>query len=356
MIRLVGNSTEPDSLAPINKRNPMKTAHSKQFGIRSRKARRIGIITLLLGTLGLTSPVAHASDVPARTTTVAADKLMVDGAWLDSNLTNPKVKIIEVSTDTGLYQQGHITGASNFSWHTDFVDPVNRDIVSRSRFQKLVRQAGINNDSTVVLYGDKNNWFAAWGVWIFKTYGFKDVRLLNGGRDKWIKDGRALTPIPPATSSGNFTATAAKKSLRASLADVLTISTKKDKKFTKLIDIRSPDEFSGKIFAPAGFQELAIRAGHIPGAVNVPWGTAVNSDGTIKSVEQLREIYKAVGVTGKRPIIVYCRIGERAAHTWFVLSQLLGYNVRLYDGSWTEYGNTVGVPINNPTGTVWGRG
>ena len=334
----------------------MNTARMRRQETPKRGLRRLGVAALLVGAVGLATPVTAASGSRSTPSSATASTRLVDGAWLEANINNPKVRVIEVSTDTGLYQQGHISGAVNFSWHTDFVDPVNRDVVGRGRFQALVRNAGVNNDSTVVLYGDKNNWFAAWGVWIFRTYGFKDVRLLNGGRDKWIKDGRALTPIVPQPSPGNFRATAANKSLRAGIADVLPIATKKDRKFTKLIDIRSPDEFSGKIFAPAGFQELAIRAGHIPGAVNVPWGTAVNADGTIKSIDELRRIYEAVGVTGKRPIIVYCRIGERAAHTWFVLSQLLGYNVRLYDGSWTEYGNTVGVPINNPTGTVWGRG
>ena len=331
----------------------------------TRRARSSSRWLMTIAALALTSviaplsPSAGATSGPVRTTTTTSLSPLVDGTWLEANASNPKVKIIEVSTDTGLYQQGHISGAVNFSWHTDFVDPVNRDIIGRGRFQSLVRAAGVNNNSTVVLYGDKNNWFAAWGVWIFKTYGFKDVRLLNGGRDKWVKEGRALTPIVPSPVAGNFRATVANKALRANIADVVSIANKKDekaKKFTKLVDIRSADEFSGKIFAPAGFQELAIRAGHIPGAVNVPWGTAVNSDGTIKSIAELRKIYANVGISGKRPVIVYCRIGERAAHTWFVLSQLLGYNVRLYDGSWTEYGNTVGVPINNPAGTVWGRG
>lgn len=332
-----------------------QTLFRRRFRV-GRSVRHLGVAALLVGAVGLVSPTANASGSKSNPKSVSAASPLVDSAFIEANATNPKVKIIEVSTDTGLYQQGHIAGAVNFAWHTDFVDPVNRDIVSRQRFQELARKAGVNNDSTVVLYGDKNNWFAAWGVWIFKIYGFKDVRLLNGGRDKWVKDGRALTPIVPQPTAGNFTAKKPNLSLRATIKDVLTIATKKDRTFTKLIDIRSADEFSGKIFAPAGFQELAIRAGHIPGAVNVPWGTAVNSDGTIKSADELRAIYTAVGVTGKRPIIVYCRIGERAAHTWFVLSQILGYNVRLYDGSWTEYGNAVGVPINNPSGTVWGRG
>lgn len=299
-----------------------------------------------VATLGTAAPVQAAK---------ASTPNIVETSWLEANLTAPKVRIIEVSTDPGVYERGHIPGAVNFRWHTDFVDPVNRDIVQRKRFEELVRAAGIGADSTVILYGDKNNWFAAWGVWIFKTYGAKDVRILNGGRDKWVKEGRALTPIVPAPAKGTFVATAADTTLRAFLPDVLKVARKQDKA-TKLVDIRSADEFSGKIFAPAGFQELAIRAGHVPGARNVPWGTAVNSDGTFKSIEELRRIYAAQGIDGKAPVITYCRIGERAAHTWFVLSQILGYEVKLYDGSWTEYGNSVGVPIENPAGTVWGKG
>jgi thiosulfate/3-mercaptopyruvate sulfurtransferase len=301
--------------------------------------------------VGLTGFVV-AGPVSASTTPTPN---IVETSWLESNLSNPKVRVIEVSTDPGVYEKGHIPGAANFRWHTDFVDAVNRDIVQRKRFQDLVQAAGISTDSTVVLYGDKNNWFAAWGVWIFKTYGAKDVRILNGGRDKWVKEGRALTPAVTTVAKGNFTATPADRKLRAFLPDVVQIGRKIDKK-TKLVDIRSADEYNGKIFAPAGFQELAIRAGHIPTAKNVPWSTAVNSDGSFKSPAELKAIYAAAGIDGKTPVIVYCRIGERAAHTWFVLSQILGYEVRLYDGSWTEYGNSVGVPIANPAGTVWGRG
>lgn len=305
-------------------------------------------VALVIGLVGVTTAVP----VDASTPTAAN---IVETSWLETNLTNPKVRIIEVSTDPGVYEKGHIPGATNFRWHTDFVDAVNRDIVQKKRFQDLVQAAGINPDSTIVLYGDKNNWFAAWGVWIFKTYGAKDVRILNGGRDKWIKEGRAITPAVPVLKKGTFVASNADKTLRAFLPDVVRVAKKADRK-TKLVDIRSTDEFSGKIFAPAGFQELAIRAGHIPGANNVPWSTAVNSDGTFKSPADLKKIYAAAGISGKDPVIVYCRIGERAAHTWFVLSQILGYEVRLYDGSWTEYGNSVGVPIANPAGTVWGKG
>jgi len=279
---------------------------------------------------------------------------VVSADWLAQNLSDPKVKIIEVSTEQGLYERGHIQNAVNFAWHTDFVDPVNRDIISQEKFTALAQKAGINKDSTVVLYGDKNNWFAAWGAWIFNIYGQSDVRILDGGRVKWEKDARALTTAVPAPVNGNFVATKADNTLRATLAkDVLPVATGKAK--ADLIDIRSADEYSGKIFAPAGFQELAIRAGHIPGAKNIPWGLNVNADGTFKSVADLKKLYADAGIDGKQPIITYCRIGERSSLTWFVLSEILGYSVKNYDGSWTEYGNSVGVPINNPSGTVWGK-
>lgn len=274
--------------------------------------------------------------------------------WLEQNIDNPKVRIIEVSTEPGIYERGHIKNSIKFVWHTDLVDTVNRDIISRAKFTALVQKAGIDEDTTVVLYGDKNNWFAAWGAWIFNIYGQKDVRVLDGGRVKWEKDGRALTTALPTFKAGNFEAKAADKNLRASLSrDVLPVA-KKERKAT-LIDIRSADEYSGKIFAPAGFQELAVRAGHIPGAINVPWGLNVNSDGTFKTVAELKKLYADKGVTGADQIITYCRIGERSSLTWFVLSEILGFSrVKNYDGSWTEYGNSVGAPISNPAGTIWG--
>jgi thiosulfate/3-mercaptopyruvate sulfurtransferase len=302
-------------------------------------------------------PSAKAAE-PAAESNAAKPKnqsrSVVSADWLAQNLSDPKVKIIEVSTEAGLYERGHIQNAVNFVWHTDFVDPVNRDIVSQEKFTALAKKAGINKDSTVVLYGDKNNWFAAWGAWIFNIYGQSDVRILDGGRVKWERDARALTTAVPAAGNGNFVATKADNTLRATLAkDVLPVATGKAK--ADLIDIRSADEYSGKIFAPAGFQELAIRAGHIPGAKNIPWGQNVNADGTFKSVADLKKLYADAGIDGKQPIITYCRIGERSSLTWFVLSEILGYSVKNYDGSWTEYGNSVGVPINNPSGTVWGK-
>jgi thiosulfate/3-mercaptopyruvate sulfurtransferase len=282
----------------------------------------------------------------------APSDFLVTTDWLEKNLNNPKLRLIEVSVDTGVYERGHIQGAVNFKWHTDLVDPVKRDIASKESFEKLLRQAGVNNDSTIVIYGDSNNWFAAWGAWVFDVYGVKNVKLLDGGRKKWEAEKRPLTPLATKVAAGNIKVSDANNALRARLIDVVAIANKKSD--TALVDIRSPDEFTGKIFAPAGVQETAIRAGHIPGAVNVPWGQAVAEDGTFKSPEELKKVYAAVGIDGKKPIITYCRIGERSSHTWFALSKILGYNVRNYDGSWTEYGNSVGNPVINTAGTVWG--
>lgn len=296
---------------------------------------------ILLWALLFTAPVV-----------AAPSDFLVTTDWLEKNLNNPKLRLIEVSVDTGVYERGHIQGAVNFKWHTDLVDPVKRDIASKENFEKLLRQAGVNNDSTIVIYGDSNNWFAAWGAWVFDIYGVKNVKLLDGGRKKWEAEKRPLTPIATQVAAGNIKVSDANNNLRARLVDVVAVANKKSD--TALVDIRSNDEFTGKVIAPAGIQELAVRAGHIPGAVNVPWGQAVAEDGTFKSAEELKKVYGAVGIDGKKPIITYCRIGERSSHTWFALSKILGYNVKNYDGSWTEYGNSVGNPIINMAGTVWG--
>ncbi len=252
----------------------------------------------------------------------------------------------------GVYERGHIPGAVNFAWHSDLVDPVRRDIASQEAFQQLLRKAGVNDDSTTILYGDNNNWFAAWGAWVFDVYGVDNVKLLDGGRAKWEAEGRQLDSRASTPKAGNVTVKAANKELRAFLPDVLAAAEKRSD--VQLVDIRSPDEYNGKVFAPQGVQELAVRAGHVPGAVNVPWGQAVAADGTFKSAEELKKVYAAVGIDGSKPIITYCRIGERSSHTWFALKKILGYDVRNYDGSWTEYGNAVGVPVVNVAGTVWG--
>ena len=309
-----------------------------------KKALAAAVVAGLVSTVGV---------VPANAAPKNQARSVAQPDWLEANLDNPKVRIIEVSTEAGLYERGHIKNAIKFVWHTDLVDTVNRDIINAKNFSKLVQKAGISDDTTVVLYGDKNNWFAAWGAWIFNIYGQKDVRVLDGGRVKWEKDGRALTTAVPTFSAGNFVATKADKALRATLInDVLPVAKKRVK--ADLVDIRGADEYNGKIFAAPGFQELSVRAGHIPGAINVPWGANVNADGTFKTVAELKKLYADKGIDGKQNIITYCRIGERSSLTWFVLSEILGYNVKNYDGSWTEYGNSVGVPIVNNAGTIWG--
>jgi thiosulfate/3-mercaptopyruvate sulfurtransferase len=278
---------------------------------------------------------------------------LVTTEWLENNLDKPKVRIVEVSVEPGVYERGHVPGAQNVVWHTDLVEVVNRDIASRDRFEALARRLGIGRDTTVVLYGDNNNWFAAWGAWVFEVYGLRDnVKLLDGGRKKWEAEKRPLENRVAAVEPSSIVIPEPNAKVRARLADVLAV-VKQEKEGT-IVDIRSPDEFSGKLIAPPGVQELAIRAGHMPGAVNVPWGRAVNEDGTFKSKEELRKLYAAAGIDGTKPLITTCRIGERSSHTWFALTRLLGYEAANYDGSWTEYGNTVGVPIANPAGTVWG--
>jgi thiosulfate/3-mercaptopyruvate sulfurtransferase len=301
---------------------------------------------LLIPLLGL----AAIAGVQGEATT--KNSALVSTEWVAEKATDPKVRIVEVSVEPGVYEQGHIPGAANVKWHTDLVDNPRRDIISKEQFEALAARLGITPDTTVVLYGDNNNWFAAWGAWVFKLYGHQDVRLVDGGRKKWELEKRPLETTTPAVKPTQYTVTGERKDLRAKLPEVVAIADGKDK--AALLDIRSPDEYSGKVIAPAGVQELAVRAGHVPGAVNVPWKTAVNdADGTFKSPDELRKIYADKGVDGSQPVVVYCRIGERSAHTWFVLNELLGYNARQYDGSWTEYGNSVGVPITNPSGTVW---
>ncbi len=276
---------------------------------------------------------------------------LVSTEWLAQNLDNAQVRIVEVSVNPGLYERGHVPGAVNFSWHQDLNDKVRRDIVGKEGFEALLSKAGVTPETTVVLYGDTNNWFAAWGAWVFDIYGVKNVKLLDGGRKKWEAENQPLNNRVPEFAATGYKVTQVNTQLRARLTDALAAA--EGKSNAKLVDIRSADEYSGKIFAPAGVPELSIRAGHIPGAANVPWGQAVKEDGTFKSAEDLKKLYASAGIDGSKPIITYCRIGERSSHTWFALSKILGYSVKNYDGSWTEYGNAVGVPINNPAGTVW---
>jgi thiosulfate/3-mercaptopyruvate sulfurtransferase len=295
---------------------------------------------------------AVAAAMSFASVSASASDFLVNTDWVEKNLNNPKVRLVEVSVNPGLFERGHIPGAVNFAWHTDLVDPVRRDIASKENFEKLLQKAGIAADTTTVLYGDNNNWFAAWGAWVFDVYGVQNVKLLDGGRKKWEAEGRPTSAVAKTYAATSLKVKDADNSLRARLTDVVAVAEKRND--AKLVDIRSPDEFSGKVIAPAGIAELSVRAGHVPGAVNVPWGQAVAADGTFKSVDELRKVYAAVGIDGSKPVITYCRIGERSSHTWFALSKLLGYQVKNYDGSWTEYGNTVGVPITNVAGTVWG--
>ncbi len=288
----------------------------------------------------------------ASTIQVQATDAIVSTDWAARNLNNPDVRFVEVSVEPGKFERAHIPGAVNLRWHTDLVDPVRRDIVSKDRFEELLSELGIGNETTVVLYGDHNNWFAAWGAWVFTIYGHENLKILDGGRDKWERERRPVSNRPARHESTGYTVKAVNSHLRAGLQDVLAVV--ESEQSGALIDIRSPQEYSGQVIAPEGIQELAIRAGHIPGAVNVPWGNIVNpDDGTFLPREQLKKIYAEKGVDGSVPVITYCRIGERSSHTWFALHYILGYETSNYDGSWTEYGNAVGVPINNPSGTVW---
>lgn len=303
----------------------------------------------------ITSKLATAAGIVllSLSPVVAQEGPLVTADWLLENIADPNVRVFEVSVDPGLYERGHIQGAINLNWHTDLVDTVRRDIISPADFQALLQKSGIDEDDTIVLYGDNNNWFAAWGAWVFDLYGFSDVKLLDGGRKLWEAEGLPLDTAIPEPAPSTITVADEIRPLRARLVDVLAVV--EGGADGQLIDIRGPKEYSGEIFAPEGVQELSVRAGHIPGAVNVPWGTIVNENGTFKSPDEIKAIYAAVGVDGSQPIITYCRIGERSSHTWFALARILGYEVKNYDGSWTEYGNSVGVPISNPTGTVWGN-
>jgi thiosulfate/3-mercaptopyruvate sulfurtransferase len=259
---------------------------------------------------------------------------------------DPKVRLVEVDVDTSAYAQGHIPGAVGWNWQTQLQDNIRRDLIDKAALEKLLGQSGISNDTTILLYGDNNNWFAAYALWQLKYHGHKDVRLINGGRKKWVEENRPLTTENTRVPAATYRAGAPDESIRARREDVFAILEKR--KRGDLVDVRSVDEFTGKILAPPGLTETAQRAGHIPEAVNVPWAQAANEDGTFKSADALQQLYGGKGVTGANDVIAYCRIGERSSHTWFVLKYLLGYgNVKNYDGSWTEWGNLVGAPIVN---------
>lgn len=273
---------------------------------------------------------------------MARSDVLVSADWVEENLNTPGVVLVEVDEDTSAYDLGHIEGAVRLDWKKDLQDQVRRDFVNQEQFSALLSERGIANDDTVVLYGGNNNWFAAYAYWYFKLYGHQDVKLLDGGRKKWELDGRPLVKDVKVRPATDYKAGAQDLSIRAFRDEVIdAIGTK------NLVDVRSPDEFSGKILAPAHLpQEQSQRPGHIPTAINVPWSKAANEDGTFKSDAELAEIYKEAGLDGDKLTIAYCRIGERSSHTWFVLQELLGHqNVKNYDGSWTEYGSLVGAPI-----------
>jgi thiosulfate/3-mercaptopyruvate sulfurtransferase len=273
---------------------------------------------------------------------MSRDTSLVSAQWVADNLDNPDVVLVEVDEDTTAYDKGHIRGAVKLDWTTDLQDSVRRDFVGQQRFGELLSERGIGNDHTVVLYGGNNNWFAAYAYWYFTLYGHRDVRLLDGGRKVWELESRELTDELPQRAATTYAAQPQDLTLRAFREEVVAaIGTQ------NLVDVRSPDEYAGRLLAPAHLpQEQAQRAGHIPTAVNVPWSKAANDDGTFKSDEELRELYGAAGLDFGKDTIAYCRIGERSSHTWFVLKELLGQeNVKNYDGSWTEYGSLVGVPI-----------
>jgi len=273
---------------------------------------------------------------------MSRNDVLVTADWAQEHLGDPGLVFVEVDEDTSAYDKGHIQGAVKLDWKTDLQDPLRRDFVSKEQFEKLLSEKGISNDDTVVLYGGNNNWFAAYAYWYFKLYGHSDVKLIDGGRKKWELDSRPLSDETVTRPATRYQAKDADTSIRAFRDEVVAAIGQKN-----LVDVRSPDEFAGKLVAPAHLpQEGAQRPGHIPTAVNVPWSKAANEDGTFKSDDELRQLYADAGLDTSKDTIAYCRIGERSSHTWFVLRELLGEpNVKNYDGSWTEYGSLVGVPI-----------
>jgi thiosulfate/3-mercaptopyruvate sulfurtransferase len=273
---------------------------------------------------------------------------LVSTEWVNDHLQDAHVRLLEVDVDTSAYERGHILGAVGLNWTTQLGDPIRRDIPTRAAFEQLMRHCGVSNDTRIILYGDNNNWFAAFAYWICKIYGHQHAALMNGGRKKWELEGRMLVTDRPSVQSTDYEALEPDLSLRAYLNDVRRV-VGEDQNGTAMVDVRSPAEFNGEIIAPPGLPETAQRCGHIPGARNIPWAQAANEDGTFKSSTALRELYASNGITPDQPVIAYCRIGERSSHTWFVLKELLGFpDVRNYDGSWTEYGSVIGVPIDNP--------
>ena len=277
------------------------------------------------------------------TSVISAPDVLVTTDWVAQHRTDAGVRVVEVDVDTAAYEQGHVPGALGWNWTTDLCDTLVRDIVPKAKLEKLLGASGITPDTTIVVYGDNNNWFAAWALWQLKVYGHKDVRIMDGGRKKWLAEGRDLESNTPAVIATTYTAREPDLTIRAFLPEVQKAMGRPD---VALVDVRSPQEFTGEILAPPGLPETCQRGGHIPGAKSIPWGKACNDDGTFKSREELAALYGGQCVTPDKHVIAYCRIGERSSHTWFVLKYLLGYeDVKNYDGSWTEWGNLVGAPV-----------
>jgi thiosulfate/3-mercaptopyruvate sulfurtransferase len=274
----------------------------------------------------------------------AHPEVLVTTEWVAAHAKDQGIRLVEVDVDTTAYDQGHIEGAISWNWQTELQDAIRRDLSDPKAFETLLGKAGISPETSIVLYGDNNNWFAAWAFWQLKYYGHDKVLIMNGGRKKWVEEKRPLTTAKPTVSVAGYKVKTPNASIRAKRDDVLAAVDKKS--HAQLVDVRSPDEFSGKIIAPPGMTETAQRGGHIPGAASIPWSQAVNEDGTFKNADALKQLYGSKGITGDKEVIAYCRIGERSSHTWFVLKYLLGVeNVRNYDGSWTEWGNLIGAPI-----------
>lgn len=283
----------------------------------------------------------------------AYTEMLVETSWVAEHGKDAGVRLVEVDVDTAAYDQGHIPGAVAWNWTTQLCDTVERDIIPKDAFEKLMADSGIGNDTTVILYGDNNNWFAAWAAWQMKIYGHKDVRLMNGGRKKWVAENRQLTTEAPAVGRETYRAENPDLSLRAFLPEVQHAL---ERQSHALVDVRSTDEFTGKLLSPPGLPETCQRGGHIPGARSIPWGMACNEDGTFKPADELAALCRGKGIVADRPTIAYCRIGERSSHTWFVLKYLLGYpDVKNYDGSWTEWGNMVRAPVERGPEATTGR-
>jgi thiosulfate/3-mercaptopyruvate sulfurtransferase len=275
---------------------------------------------------------------------MAAQDVLVTTDWVAEHGKDAGIKLVEVDVDTNAYDEGHIAGAIGFNWTSQLQDQVRRDVITKADLETLLSDAGISNSDTIILYGDNNNWFAAYAFWVLEMYGHQNLKLMDGGRKKWLDEGKPVTKDATSTSKTSYKASEPNMELRARQRQVEDTLGK-----VALVDVRSPAEFTGEILAPPGLLETAQRGGHIPGAANIPWGQAVKEDGTFKSIDDLKALYGGKGVTQDKDVIAYCRIGERSSHTWFVLKHLLDFkNVKNYDGSWTEWGSMVGVPVEKP--------